>query len=73
LTSFVSNRVTEMLHGLNEIENERAREGFMFSQLSECMSLHNGPPQAVLNLTTELMRFYPWFLKVSFMMQRLVW
>lgn len=44
----------------------------MFTQLSECLSIQFGPPQLLLNVTTELMRFYPWFLKVSIVLQRLI-
>jgi hypothetical protein len=44
----------------------------MFTQLSECLSIEFGPPQLLLNLTTELMRFYPWFLKGSMELQRLI-
>lgn len=44
----------------------------MLLKLSECVAVDIGPPQFVLNVTTELMRFYPLFLKASMVLQRLV-
>ena len=44
----------------------------MFMQLSECLSIQFGLPRVLLNITTELMRFYPLFLKASIVLQRLI-
>jgi hypothetical protein len=78
LNTFVIKEVTNVLRKRtskgrfsSKGSNER-REGFMFIQLSECLSIQFGPPQLLLNLTTELMRFYPLFLKASIVLQRLM-
>lgn len=44
----------------------------MFALMSECISINFGPPQFLLNTTTELMKFYPWLMRASMVLQRLV-
>lgn len=44
----------------------------MFTQMAECISINLGPPQLLLNATTELMKFYPWLMRASMILQRLV-
>lgn len=44
----------------------------MFTMFTECLSVQFEPPQLLLDATTELMRFYPLFLRASIILQRLV-
>ena len=53
-------------------KTKERREGFMYIHLSECLSIHFCPPQLLRNLMTELLRFYPLFLKASIVLQRLM-
>jgi hypothetical protein len=44
----------------------------MFTKFSECVTDAGCIPPAVLNLSNGIMKFYPWFLKVSMALQRLI-
>lgn len=44
----------------------------MFAKFSECVTNAGCMPSAVLNFSSGIMRFYPWVMRVSLVLQRLV-
>ena len=44
----------------------------MFLQFSECISLNLEPPRVLLNINSELMRLYPWIMRFSTVLHRIV-
>lgn len=44
----------------------------MFANCSQCRTVKDAVSPVVLNFSSEIMRFYPWFLRVSIVLQRLV-
>lgn len=44
----------------------------MCKTYTECIAQPSGPATILLNLSSELVRFYPFFLRASMWLQRLV-